>query len=135
MSDTYVAGTFTDQQLVDIRRFCGYPTQSDGTVLFPAPWVNREYLALDYRLQHFSIDETKTILTVYLPPLYVAQTAIQTMGTTLNVDMAGPFKRNSREMRERISLYNWLRRDLCAYMGIQPGPGLSQSDGSITLMV
>ncbi len=46
--------TFTSAQLVDIRRFCGYPAYGDGAVVFPFPWIMRYYLALEYRLQHIS---------------------------------------------------------------------------------
>ena len=38
---------FTDAQLVDIRRFCGYPALGDGNVVFPYPWILKQYLALE----------------------------------------------------------------------------------------
>lgn len=126
---------FTDQQKVDIRRFCGYPPYGLGTVVFPYPWIMRYYLALEYYLsQACSQDEGNTIVTIYLAQLYVLQPAIANATDNLDTDAAGPWQHNKHEVRDRVGLYNYWRHQLCEMCGIPPGPYLNKS-GQITLRV
>jgi hypothetical protein len=118
----YTPYVFTDQQLVDIRRFCGYPAAANGQVLFPAPWVNVQYLALNYRLVSISQDEGATVLAQYLTPLLALEQQLLTAATDLNVAVAGVFTRNVKEIRERKDMMAYWARRLCAFLGVLPGP-------------
>jgi hypothetical protein len=125
----FVPYAFTDAQLVDIRRFCGYPPQSNGQVLFPAPWINVQYLALDYRLQTLSADEAGVVINTYLANLYTLESAIPGFAAQVYIGVAAVFTRNKDTMREaRLALDDWRMR-LCGFLGIEPGPDLQGRGG------
>jgi hypothetical protein len=126
---------FTDQQLTDVRRYCGFPPQSNGQVLFPAPWVNVQYLALEYRLQTLSATEGGVVVNTYLTPLNTLEQAILTFAAQVNIDVAAVFTRNKKTMDEaRLAFDDWRGR-LCDYLGIEPGPGLNGKAGSAIRMI
>jgi len=120
---------FTDAQLTDIRRFCGYPARADGAVLFPAPWVNVQYLALEYRLQHLSQSEGAIVVNTYLANLNTLEQAVLGAGNNLDTDQAAIWKRNRTEVADRMALFDNLRRRLCAFLGIKPGPEFVSGGG------
>jgi hypothetical protein len=126
---------FTSAQLVDIRRFCGYPAMGDGNVVFPYPWIMRQYLALEYRLQHMTTDEGNVVINTYLTNLYTLESAVPGAGANLDTDEAAVWKHNKNEVRDRLSLFDSWRRRLCQFLGVPPGPEMSQSGGNITLVV
>jgi hypothetical protein len=126
---------FTSAQLVDIRRFCGYPAMGDGNVVFPYPWIMRQYLALEYRLQHMTTDEGSVVINTYLTNLYTLESAVPGAGANLDTDEAAVWKHNKNEVRDRLSLFDSWRRRLCQFLGVPPGPEMSQSGGNITLVV
>jgi hypothetical protein len=126
---------FTSAQLADIRRFCGFPPQSNGLVLFPAPWVNVQYLALDYRLQTLSVDEGNVVVNTYLTPLYTLEQAIPTFAAQVYIGVAAVFTRNPQTMKEaRLAFDDWRLR-LCDFLGIEPGPGLQGKGGNSIQMI
>lgn len=127
---------FTTQQLVDIRRFCGFPTLGNGTPVFAAPWIQTIWLALEYRMQNISPEEASVVINTYLTPLYALESAIPTAAANLNIGTAAVYTRNPKEMRERRQALDDWRRRLCGYLGILPGPDLTgQSDGGSIRMV
>jgi hypothetical protein len=131
----FVAYVFTDAQLVDIRRFCGYPAYGDGAVVFPYPWIMQQYLALEYRLQHVSANEGAVVVNTYLTNLNTLEAAIPGAGANLDTDQAAVWTHNKREVADRDSLFaNW-RRKLCGFLGIPPGPALESSGNSVSLVV
>ncbi len=121
MSGILPAGTLTDQQKIDIRRFCGYLAYGTGGVVFPYPWIMRQYQALEYRMNNLTADEINTLTTTYLATLSTLEQALITISSTLNVDSAAVFKRNAKERQERTELFNYWRSRLCDFMGIPPG--------------
>lgn len=121
MSGTLAPGTITDQQKIDIRRFCGYLAYGTGAVVFPYPWIMRQYQALEYRMNNLTADEITTLTTVYLATLTTLEQALITISSTLNVDTAAVFKRNAKEREERTALFNYWRKRLCDFMGVPPG--------------
>lgn len=127
--------TFTSAQLVDIRRFCGYPAMGDGNVVFPYPWIMRQYLALEYRLQHMTTDEGNVVVNTYLTNLYTLETAVPGAGANLDTDEAAAWKHNKNEVRDRLGLFDSWRRRLCQFLGVPPGPEMSQSGNTIGLVV
>jgi hypothetical protein len=113
---------FTDAQLVDIRRFCGYPAYGDGAVVFPYPWIMRQYLALEYRMQHISENEGLVVVNTYLTNLYTLETAIPGTSANLDTDVAAVWTHNKNEQRDREMLFRSWRRKLCNFLGVPPGP-------------
>ena len=116
--------SFTSAQLVDIRRFCGYPAMGDGNVVFPYPWIMRQYLALEYRLQHMTTDEGYVVINTYLVNLSALETAIVGTGANLDTDSAAVWKHNKNEQSDREKLFTSWRMRLCQFLGIPSGEGL-----------
>jgi hypothetical protein len=131
----FVAYAFSDQQLADIRRFCGYPARGDGNVVFPFPWIMRQYLALEYRLQHLSQTDGTTLAAQYLAPLYAIETSLGTVWQNLDTAQAAVWTHNASEQRDKVAAFTWWRRRLCAYLQVPPGPELSGGDGSMRMVV
>lgn len=129
----FVPYAFTDQNLVDIRRFCGYPAYGDGSVVFPYPWIMRQYLALEYRLQHLSQDEGGVVVNTYLANLSTLENAIPGTGANLDTQQAAVWTHNPNEQRDRERLLDSWRRRLCDFLGVPPGPNFS--GGSTVQMV
>lgn len=129
----FVAYTFTDAQLVDIRRYCGYPAYGDGAVVFPAPWIMRQYLALEYRMQHISASEGAVVVNTYLTNLYALETAIPGTSANLDTDQAAVWKHNANEQIDRDRLFDSWRRRLCNFLGIPPGPNFGGPSNALVV--
>ena len=123
-SNGIIPYTFTDAQKVDIRRFCGFESYGTGTVVFPFPWIERRYLALEYRMNSTTPDEANVLMTIILPNLYTLELAVPSASANLATDSAGPWVHNKHEVKDRVALLQWWRRYLCSFLGIPPGPGL-----------
>ncbi len=125
---------FTTAQRVDIRRYCGYamygnsPTPMNGYRFFV------HYGTLEYRCSNM-LPEEETVVTTYLTNLNTLEAAVPGSGTNLDTDQAAVWTHNKNEVRDRMDLFNRWRRELCAFLGVPPGPGLSASSGSIRMVV
>lgn len=124
----------SDQEKEDVREFCGYPLYGNGTVIFPAPWVNRYWLALETRMDTAQPGEYQNI-RYKLSVLYPLDQAISQASATLNVATAAVFTRNPQELKERTRLFNYYRLRLCQFMGVPAGPNLDASNGGSIQMV
>ncbi|QEL18722.1 hypothetical protein PX52LOC_05758 [Limnoglobus roseus] len=82
-------------------------------------------LSLDYRLANLSVNEEMVIVNTYLPALKAREQEIQGAASNLDTESAAVWKRNSNEISDRISFYNYLRRELCTFLGFPPGPQLA----------
>lgn len=132
----FVPYVFTPAQIVQILDLCGFPARGNGTVVFPAPWINKQYLAIEYRLQNLSVDEGNYLLTTYVQPLLQMQAQFTNATATLNIGVAGPYVRNPKEMRERRKAYDDWRRLLCRFFDVDPGPGITDTaDGQMRCVV
>lgn len=129
----FTAYTFTSSQLVDIRRFAGYPAAGDGNVVFPFPWILRQYLALEYRLQHMSTDEGNVVVNTYLTNLYTLENAIPAASANLDTDQAAVWRHNAKELDDRNRLFDSWRRRLCNFLGVPPGPNFGGSSNALVV--
>lgn len=118
---SFVAFPFTDAQKVDIRRHCGYPAYGDGAVVFPYPWIMRQYQALEYRLLHMSTEEGAVVVT-YLANLTTLESAIPLASQNLDTDQAAVWVHNKNELRDRDALFDSWRRRLASFLGVPVGP-------------
>jgi hypothetical protein len=130
---TFTAYTFTDAQLVDIRRFCGYPVYGSGAVVFPAPWTMKQYMALEYKLQNINTDEANVVINTYLANLNTLETAIPATGANLDTDAAAVWIHNKNEQRDRERLFDGWRMRLCQFLGVPPGPNLGAVTGALVV--
>lgn len=121
--------TLSPQQIVDARRFCGYSVSGDST---SRPYRELVYsdvsymgLSLDYRLAHLSNEEANVVINTYLIPLAKRECEIQGAADNLDTAEAAVWKRSPTEIADRINLFNYLRRQLCTFLGFAPGPQLA----------
>ena len=128
---------FTNQERVDIRRFCGYG--AFGGVSSPAFGYRffTAYGTLEFKLSNLAIEEETTLRSTYLTSatsLFVLEQAIFGASANLDTAQAAVWYHNKNEVKDRVSLFNMVRRQLCGFLGIEGGPDL-QSSGGITLVV
>lgn len=119
-----MAHAFTAAQIVDIRRFCGYPafgssaTGSAGWRFFQ--WSGQ----FEYRIANLSPEEGAVVVAKFLADLASLETAIFAAGENLDTDQAAVWHHNKNEVADRRSLYDYKRRELCGFLGVPPGPNL-----------
>jgi hypothetical protein len=122
----------TAQQLVDLRFFMGYSVTGNTT---SAPFRELVYsdvsyfgLSIDYRLANLSQEEENVVTSYFLPNLYSRRNEIQSAAENLDTDKAAIWTRNRAEVSDRTALYNALRRELCSFLGFEPGPMITASN-------
>ena len=126
---------FTDAEKVQIRRHCGF--QAFGAVATQAFGYRytTHYGTLEYRINNYTADEEDVIRTVYLANLAPLESALFGSSANLDTDQAAVWIHNKREVADRTALFNQVRRQLCDFIGIPPGPGLATGGSSIELIV
>ncbi len=122
---SYSTEPFTDQERTDMRRMMGYPEYGSGNngAQFFGYRFFVEYGTMEYRMTNMSPAEYQTARGI-LAQCFSIETAIGGMYATLNVDTAAVFKRNANELRDRQAQYTYWRKELCRFIGLEPGPGL-----------
>lgn len=139
---------FSNQERVDIRRFCGYGMF--GGIASPA-FAYRyftQYGTLEFKLTNPAPEEETTLRATYLTGmgsttnaastgvcLYTLEQALYGTTNNLDTDKAAVWTHNRNEQRDRERLYNRMRIELCNFLGVEPGPGLDVGGGSIGLVV
>lgn len=128
---------FTDAEKTDVRRFCGYGAYGGGQPLPASGYrFSTQYGILEYKLQTLSPAEEAVVRTTYLINLATLETDIigaAGVRANLDTDAAAVWAHNKNEFRDRKVLFNSVRRELCAFLGISVGPGLG--NGGISLVV
>lgn len=130
--------SLTNQEKVDVRRFCGYG--AFGGIASPAFGYRffTAYGTLEFKLNNLAAEEEATLRAIYLTSansLYALEAAIY--GTTANLDtaQAAIWHHNQNEQKDRERLFKRMRSDLCEFLGIQPGPALTNASGGIQVVV
>lgn len=129
---------FSNQERVDIRRFAGYPMF--GGITSPAfGWrFFKSYGTLEFKLSNPAAEEETTLRAIYLTgtnSLYALEQAIFSASANMDTDQAAVWHHNPREVQDRVSLFNKVRRQLCGFLGVPPGPDLAAANSGITLTV
>ena len=78
-------------------------------------------------------DAEAAVVRRYLGTLTVLEFAVPRAGDNLDTDQASVWTRNRDELRDRSRLFDDWRRRLCGFLGIPPGPALT--DGGLTVIV
>ena len=123
---------FTDSEKADIRRFCGYAAYGAAPSGFQSWRFFQVYGLVEFRMNNLS-DAEETVVRRYLGTLTVLEFAIPRAGDNLDTDQAAVWTRNRDELRDRSRLFDEWRRRLCGFLGIPPGPAMT--DSGITLVV
>lgn len=116
----------TDSEKVLVRKFCGYPAFGAANV---PNWGFRfwgTYGDLEFRMNNMSSDEETQVRTVFLPNLNLLEADIPGVRDNIDTARAAVWYRNPYELRERITLFNYWRRELCDFMGCDYGPRLRE---------
>lgn len=127
---------FTDAQLVQLRRYCGFPTMGNSVGKATDGVLTNVYGQLEYRLSTTTVEEATSYILPSLIILQKLEDAILAAACNLRADQIAIWKRNQTEIQERNALYNRRRKDLCDYLGVGYGPALiRQSNGSRSWVV
>ena len=129
---------FSNQEKVDIRRFCGYG--AFGGIASPAFGYRffTAYGTLEFKLNNLAIEEETTLRSIYLTSvnsLYVLESAIYGTGANLDTASAAVWTHNKNEQKDRERLFNCMRSDLCDFLGIEQGPSLAKASSGIRFIV
>lgn len=122
MSGILPAYTFTDADRIDLRRYMGYPAYGTGAVSFVERFT-RIYVMMETKLSNMTSNEA-TVIQQYLTTLRTLEAAIPAAGANLDTDSAAVWTHNKQEVADRTALYRQWRFELCAVIGLPPGPYL-----------
>jgi len=134
MSDTTSPTPLTDAERVDIRRFMGFPAYGSGPTLDPFFRTFAMYPDLEWRLSNLQPGEL-VVIRARLAALYTAETGLESVGDNLDTASASVWVHNPREFADRVAFFDGLRRRLCQFIGIGPGPELRRSSSNTRLIV
>jgi hypothetical protein len=123
---------FTDTEKTDIRRFCGYPAYGAGAAGFQSWRFYQAYGLLEYRMNNLS-DPEMAVVRRQLAALTALEIALPEAAAHIDTDAAATWQSNPNEPRDRQRLFDDLRRRLCGFFGLPPGPALG--DAGLTLVV
>ncbi len=122
----------TDAEKTDVRRFCGYPAYGAGAAGFNSWRFYQAYGTLEYRMNNLS-DFELAVIRRQLGTLSALEAAIPEAAGHLDTNEAATWQRNPNEPRDRQKLFDDMRRRLCGFLGLPPGPALG--DAAVTLVI
>lgn len=94
--------------LIDIRRFCGYPLTSTE---------------IDVKIAAVP-DEAAAVVSTYLTNIRSLEAAIMGASDNLDTDKAAVWTRNRTEVQDRDAMFYAWRLRLCNLIGVIPGNNL-----------
>lgn len=118
---------FTSAEITDIRRYCGYPAFAAFGYIFRGVGTAN----LDIQLANMSDQEQAVVRTKFLPSLATLESNLMLSQAQIGTDIAAVWTRNRTEFQDRNGAYKYLRRELCAFCAVGPGPGLGMGGGSV----
>jgi len=127
----------TAQQLVDVRRYAGYPMLGTDTPVgdnqdFAYGYVSSGvWQTLYHRLNTMTAEAQTTLVNVYLTNLATLEAAIVSASDNLDTESAAVWTHNKNEISDRNKLFDQWRRRMCYFIGIAPGPSLG--NGGVSL--
>jgi hypothetical protein len=133
MSGTVVA-PLSDAEKVDVRRFGGFPAYGLGPTTDPFNRTFAAFTGMEFRINNLQPPEL-LVVRARLAALYTAETGLEAASGNLDTDQAAVWHHNKTEVADRTQHFDMLRRRLCQFLGIGPGPELSQSNRNVSLIV
>lgn len=126
----------TEAQMADVRRYAGYPlagttmpiTENQDTVYVAFGMLT---MSLYRRLTTLNASEEAVLVNTYLATLATLETDVTGARENLDTAKAAVWEWNRNEVADRTGLFNKWRREMCAFIGLRPGPGLGS--GGLTL--
>ena len=125
----------TDAEKTDVRRFTGYGAYGGGNPLPASGYrFSTQYGVLEYKINNLSDSELAILRTSFLANLSLLEADIPAMRCGLGTAEAAVWKRNPNEYRERLRLFDDVRRQFCGFLGIEPGPALGSRGLTIVVL-
>jgi len=134
MSGAVVVPMLSDQEKVDARRFMGYPAYGSGPNDDSFGRYFGSYPTMEFRIANLLPAELVT-MRARLAALTAEETLFEASGALVYVGTAAVFTRNPNTISEHQRFLDAMRRRLCEFLGLPPGPQLSASSSSIRLIV
>lgn len=125
----------TNQDLVDVRRHCGYGFLGAGTHSLMYWRFFRFYNTLEFRMANLQDEEVSLLQDTYLPNLNALEMAPATASDNLDTSRAAVWFHNDNEVTDRMALYGTYRKMLCDVMQIPPGPFFQTSGCTVRMSV
>lgn len=122
----------TNTEKVNVRRYCGFPAFGGQPVQAFGHRFYQWYGTLEFRMGNLQAEE-ESVVRSFLTNLAALEAAVPAASDNLDTAQAAVWTHNSKEVRDRMDLYGKWRRELCAFFGVPPGPGLSE--GGLKLVV
>ena len=116
----------SEAQKLDVRRYAGYPLVSPDPEFVDPAIVNvpGQVRSLGDWLDDLSAEQETVLTDLYLANLTTLETGQLDALENVDASAAGTWKSNPREISERRRMFNQWRRDMCNFIGVDPGPGL-----------
>jgi len=113
-----------EAQKVQIRYYCGYGAL--GQQMLPANGYRffTAYGEMEYKLINMQPEEEDEVVNYYLVNLQQLKTDIPTVRDNVDTKQAAVWHWNDMEFRDRRTLFNYVRLELCNFLGLVPGPHL-----------
>lgn len=111
----------TDQEKVDIRRYCGYIAYGDKDYADNSStgWRYFQFYGLlENRMNHLSDEEVTTVRDIYLTAIRSAESYLMETGDNLDTEKASVWVRNKAELRDKEAFYRLWCYKLCTFLGI-----------------
>lgn len=124
----------SEAERTEARRHLGYPAHGADAAGGAGWQFYQTSGAVEYRLANLSVAE-EGVARRYLGTLEVLERAIPEAGAGLDTGSAAGWVRNAAEVGDRSRLFDDWRRRFCAFLGVQPGPGLGSGRSQATLVV
>lgn len=126
--------TFTDAQVVDIRRHSGYPVFGNDAGVLSYRYF-QVYGFFEFRIAQLTANEAAVVINTYLANLTTLENAIPAASANLDTDAASVWIHNKREVADRAALFTYWRKELCNFLGVPPGPFMGGPSNSMSLVV
>jgi|SRR5450830_82763 len=121
--------SLTASQMTDTRRYMGY--QVVGTTMIINENQDVVYgrfgmltMSLFQRLSTLTPEEETVLTGTYLANLHDLESDLFAIRENLDTDKAAVWTHNKQETSDRFGLYNRIRKELCSFIGFEPGPGV-----------
>ena len=128
IGDAQASSALTATEKADLRFLCGYPLLGNSASGFVGYRFFEVQGQLEFRLANCAPAEAQAIRQM-ISEAQPLRLGILGAAANLDTDVAAVWTRNRSEVSDRKRLYNDWRLELCDFLGVAPGPGLTRQGG------
>lgn len=120
----------TIAERVNVRRYLGYPPAGDDLNGTSSSWrFNQIWGLMEWKLTHCT-DEELVVVRKYLTQLPSLESNILAAADNLDTISIAVLHQNPHEIRDRQRLFDGWRNRFAQFLGLPPGPYLSNPNSS-----